>query len=58
MSDDIQIEFDEVGAETEAAVQIRIDGEDFWLPKSQCRIYEKSKKAYMPEWLAEDKGLI
>lgn len=56
--DDCVIKFDELDRETEAAYLIVIDDEKIWLPKSQARIYEKSKKIYIPEWLALEKGLI
>lgn len=56
--DDVGIDFDEILRETEAAFEIAIDGEKYWLPKSQVRMYEKTKKVFVPEWLANKKGLI
>lgn len=58
MSEDISIQYDELLKETEMAIQILIDGEKYWLPVSQIRHYEKNKKIYLPEWLAQKKGLI
>ena len=58
MSDDVGIEFDDIEKETDAALMIVIGDEKIWLPKSQVRLYEKKKKVYLPEWLAQSKGLI
>lgn len=58
MMDDVKIDFDELSKETEAAFLIVIDDEKIWLPKSQVRVYPKAKTAYVPEWLALEKGLI
>lgn len=58
MEEDVAIHFDELERETEAAFLVAIDGKKYWLPKSQVRMYEKPKKAYIPEWLALQKGLI
>ena len=58
MSDDIAIDFDELEQETEAAFLVVIDDEKIWLPKSQVRMYPKGKKVFVPEWLAQSKGLI
>ena len=55
---DITIDFDELEKETGAAFLIVINDEKIWLPKSQVRIYEKKKKIYLPEWLAQEKDLI
>jgi hypothetical protein len=58
---DIEVE---IRAETEKAVQV-FDGQDtVWLPKSQVEI-ERPRPGHtaptivtLPEWLAQDKGLI
>lgn len=43
--------------ETENAVMVEnIKGENVWLPKSQVEV--DNEGIQMPEWLAEDKGLI
>jgi hypothetical protein len=49
-------------AETDAAIKIRVDGDSYWLPKSQidytedCTVGEEID-IELPEWLAEEKGL-
>lgn len=58
MSNDYAIDYDEVVRESEAAILIRIDKDEHWMPKSQCRIYRKSNKIFVPEWLAIEKGLL
>jgi hypothetical protein len=58
MGDDVKIDFDELSKETEAAYLIVINNEKIWIPKSQVRVYQKAKTAYVPEWLALEKGLI
>ncbi len=57
MEDDIRIEFDRIEKETVLAFLFIIDGDKVWLPKSEVRIYYNTKVMYIPEWLAEDKGL-
>jgi len=49
--------------ETDQAVLIRDCALEVWLPKSQITVEEHETRAdlvyvYVPEWLAEDKGLI
>lgn len=55
---DLDINYDELVTETEAAWLLSIDGREVWLPKSQCRIYEKTKVIYVPEWLATERDLV
>ena len=47
--------------ETEKAVLVEIDGEDYWLPKSQIKgSVTQANDDYeceIPLWLAEKKGL-
>lgn len=57
--------FGRVHAETERAVRFSETGDDkdaVWLPRSQIEIEPASKAGYvtvaMPEWLAQEKGLI
>ena len=54
-----------VSVVTERAVGLDIGDDDLlWLPKSQCpciadaEVGDEYKSVDMPEWLAEDKGLI
>lgn len=55
---EVSLVFDQVDKETEAAYCLVFDTDKVWLPKSQVRIYEKNKKVFLPEWLAEKKGFI
>jgi len=48
-------DIDEIKKETDKAWLVSIEGEDYWFPKSQCRI--DGNTIVMPIWLAEDKGL-
>ena len=56
--DPVEVDFDRIVGETDLAFLVEIDGEEYWLPKSQCEIDEGGKTVSMPEWLAEEKGLI
>ena len=61
MSEFVAIDFDEIkeDRETEKAHLIVIDGVEHWIPKSQTdRVYYKTKKIYISEWIAEQKGFI
>lgn len=51
--------------QTDKAWKVSLDGDDKnakWVPKSQCQMEDSddggSKKLSLPEWLAQDKGLI
>lgn len=58
MSDeDIAIDFDEIDEVGEAYL-VTIDDEEHFLPQSLCRVYYKTKKIYVPEWLLIKKGLV
>ena len=57
MSEDVSIKFDEIEERGDAYL-ITIDGEEHYLPQSQCRVYEKNCKLYAPEWLLKNEGLI
>ena len=46
--------------ETEAAICIRIDGDDFWIPLSQThsiRREDAGDKLVISKWIAQKKGL-
>lgn len=49
---------------TDAAIQIDHGGESFvWVPKSQISDYtggtlEQAESIFIPDWLAEEKGLV
>lgn len=48
----------ELRGETEKAFRFFNGKESVWLPKSQCEWDDEAKTMAMPEWLAEEKGLI
>lgn len=62
----VEIAFDGIKAETDKAFLLEIDGEEEWIPKSQIESWKmkeskwgkKSGTCEIPEWLAEEKGLI
>lgn len=60
----IEFEDVEVVKETDAALLVRIEGEEVWLPKSQlCEDSDKLEEGetgtiMLPSWLAFDKGLM
>ena len=64
MNDDVAIEYDyrTESRDTDAAWAVNIPHGNvhklIWLPKSCCRLYDKSNVVYVPRWLAEKKGLI
>lgn len=60
MSDLIAIDFDEIEEhEDKQATWFKIDGKTHWIPDSQIdRIYYKTKKVYVTEWIAEQKGFV
>lgn len=57
MSEDVSIKFDEIEERGDAYL-VTIAGEEYFLPQSQCRVYEKNGKLYAPEWLLNKEGLI
>lgn len=57
MSEDVSIVFDEIEERGEAYL-VTIDGKEYYLPQSQCRVYPKRNKLYAPEWLLNKEGLI
>jgi len=63
-AEEVEVEFDAVKASTDKAVLILVDGEEYWIPKSQIGdLYENEGRfatggsLTIPEWLAEEKGL-
>jgi len=50
----------EVKIETDSAWLINDGTKEAWLPKSQVEMHveDKGTTAVMPEWLAQEKGLI
>lgn len=61
---DISFDEAEVLRETEAALLIRIDGAEHWIPKSQIsddsEIWKQGDKGMLvvTEWIATQKGLV
>jgi hypothetical protein len=58
MTEMISLDYDSVEDETSKAYLVRIEGDDYWLPKSQ--IGEMNADDYtieLPVWLAKEKGL-
>jgi hypothetical protein len=59
-----QVELDmELLVETDAAVRVRVDDKNVWLPKSQIDMEEGAEVGdvvafLLPEWLAIEKELI
>ncbi len=61
MSDDndpVKIDFDDIVRETERGICLSIDGKEIWLPKSQVEVDRRTRVATMPEWLANNMGLV
>lgn len=48
----------EIRGETEKAWRFYDGKETVWLPKSQCEWDAESRTMTVPEWLANEKGLI
>jgi len=64
IQNEVRVDFDEVKAQTDAAVLIRIAQDEYWIPKSQIGEMEKKPGRFasggwltIPEWLAEKKDL-
>jgi len=53
----MEIPFDEIVTETDAAWLLDVGDDKIWLPKSQCDIDEDDNTIEVPEWLAIEKGL-
>ena len=64
MEDEMESFIFEFVTETDCAILVEDDTGNYWLPKSQINYdgaeYEKGDEIAIdiPEWLAEDKGLI
>ena len=54
----VEVEFDELVEERPSAICIRIEDKRYWLPKSCIDFRSWSHFVEIPEWLAEQKGLI
>jgi hypothetical protein len=55
-----ELTFDEIRAETNAAILVTKDGVKYWLPLSQIEQihHESPLRIVMTTWIAREKGLI
>jgi len=64
MAETVQIQNTKAVRETEKALLVEIEGEEFWLPKSQIdddsEVYKDGTEGTLviPLWLAEKHGLV
>jgi len=55
----LEIDYDEIVAESEMAICLRLDGEtEQWIPKSVMSCYPSDGVADVAAWFAEREGLI
>lgn len=55
----IIIEYDELIRSTEKAYLLIIEGDPYWIPKSQVEELDKDNMTItIPEWLTKEKGLL
>lgn len=55
----VQVYFERVICESELAWLVETaDGDEAWLPKSECQLDEDDNSVELPEWLAIEKGLV
>ena len=54
----IDIDIDEVLGESDSAVCVLIDTDEYWLPLRCCTVDEENKTVRVPESLALEKGMI
>jgi hypothetical protein len=60
------VSFDDVVclSQTKMAIKVLVDGEEYWIPKSQVNedseVYQKGDegKLIVPRWLAEEKEMV
>lgn len=58
MGEYVEFIFDKKVRETELAVLLRTHLGDLWFPKSQLKEFDEERgRAFVPEWLAVEKGL-
>ena len=61
MSNETELIYIQVKAETEKAILVDYEGDDYWLPKSQLEDWpekEEFGEIEVPLWLLEEKGMI
>lgn len=59
----VEVNFQKVTRETDLAYQLELSDDPFeqnriWLPKSQISGFMEEKRIFIPQWLAEEKGLV
>lgn len=55
----VDIDYDEHVHESSGAHLFSIDGDEFWIPKSQIDHWDPNRNTFtIPAWLAEEKGLL
>ena len=58
----VELTVEEIIAETADAILVRYQDEEHWLPKSEIdytgQIYDKDVEIEMPQWLAEEQGMV
>lgn len=55
----VDIEYNEHLHESSKAHLFDIEGEEIWIPKSQMDNWDPNRSTFtIPEWLAEEKGLL
>lgn len=58
-NDLVDVEYEEHAHETGAAHLFIIEGDEMWIPKSQMEHWDPNRNIFsIPEWLAEEKGLL
>ena len=51
----VEVTHDELIRETAKAILVKVNGEDEWIPKSQCEEWDE-KTVILKRWLADDRG--
>ncbi len=56
--DIVDIEYESIEHDTGKAVLLKIEGDEFWIPKSQIKNdYENEDYIQIPRWLVDEKHL-
>jgi len=53
----MELEYDNILKETISAVLLVIEGDEYWMPKSQIILDKKDQTIELPIWLAKQKGI-
>jgi len=58
-SDNVEIPYDDIVAETGMAILFKDDKEQFWIPKSVIEDHDEDDRiVYVAAWFAEKEGLV